>query len=85
MGPEPKYQWGQPVRAEVDLFNDGSFPDAPLDALLVKSGDPGEIVRIGLHEETQRPVYLVEFAGNRVVGCLEDEIAPLAPSRAGQM
>ncbi|AVT83492.1 nitrogen fixation protein NifZ [Rhodopseudomonas palustris] len=77
MTPEPRYQWGQRVRAEIDLFNDGSFPDQPEDALLVKSGDPGEIVRIGLHTETNRPVYLVEFAEHRVIGCLEDEITPL--------
>ncbi|AVT78647.1 MULTISPECIES: nitrogen fixation protein NifZ [Rhodopseudomonas] len=77
MTPEPRYQWGQRVRAEIDLFNDGSFPDQPEDALLVKSGDAGEIVRIGLHTETNRPVYLVEFAEHRVIGCLEDEITPL--------
>ncbi|MCG6204779.1 nitrogen fixation protein NifZ [Rhodopseudomonas sp. HC1] len=74
---EPKYQWGQPVRAQVDLFNDGSFPDQPEEALLVKSGDTGEIVRIGLHEESNQPVYLVEFAEHRVIGCLEHEIAAL--------
>ncbi|ABE38307.1 conserved hypothetical protein [Rhodopseudomonas palustris BisB5] len=84
MTPEPKYQWGQPILAEIDLFNDGSFPDQPLDALLVKRGDPGEIVRIGLHTETNRPIYLVEFASHRVVGCLEDEIAPVEPSLARQ-
>ena len=32
---EPKYQWGQPVVAAIDLYNDGSLPDAPEDALLV--------------------------------------------------
>jgi nitrogen fixation protein NifZ len=77
MGPEPKYQWGQRVSAQVDLFNDGSFPDQPDEALLVKSGDAGEIVRIGLHEESKQPVYLVEFADNRVIGCLEHEISPV--------
>ncbi|MGX7742105.1 nitrogen fixation protein NifZ [Rhodopseudomonas parapalustris] len=77
MTPEPRYQWGQRVRAEIDLFNDGSFPDQPEEALLVKSGDAGEIVRVGLHTETNRPVYLVEFAEHRVIGCLEDEISAL--------
>jgi nitrogen fixation protein NifZ len=77
MTPEPKFQWGQRVRAEIDLFNDGSYPDQPVEALLVKSGDPGEVVRVGLHTETNRPIYLVEFADSRVVGCLEHEIAPL--------
>lgn len=77
MSAEPKYQWGQRVSAQIDLFNDGTFPDQPDEALLVTSGDAGEIVRIGRHTESNRPVYLVEFAGNRVIGCLEEEIAPL--------
>ena len=77
MAAEPKYQWGQRVSALIDLFNDGSFPDLPDEALMVISGDAGEIVRIGLHEESNQPVYLVEFASNRVIGCLENEIAPV--------
>ena len=60
-----------PVCESGDTFAMGREIDA------VKSGDAGEIVRIGLHEETSRPVYLVEFAPSRVIGCLEDEIAPL--------
>jgi nitrogen fixation protein NifZ len=74
---QPKFQWGQRVRAYVDLTNDGSFPDQPEGALLAKTGDVGEIVNVGMHVETNQPVYLVEFAPNRVVGCLEGEIAPL--------
>lgn len=77
MWPEPKYQWGQRVTAQIDLFNDGTFPDQPEEALLVKTGDAGEIVRIGMHEESRQPVYLVEFADNRVIGCLEHEITPV--------
>ena len=30
---EPKYQWGQRVRANTDLFNDGSYPDKPVRAV----------------------------------------------------
>jgi len=73
---EPKFQWGQRVSAASDLYNDGSFPDSPADALLVKAGDNGEIVQAGRHVETGTHIYLVEFAGNRVVGCLEGEIHP---------
>jgi nitrogen fixation protein NifZ len=73
----PKYQWGQRVQAVDDLFNDGSYPDQPLDVLLVRSGEAGEVVNIGMIEETKRPLYLVEFDGSRlVVGCLEEELAP---------
>lgn len=72
----PKYQWGQPVKAAVDLYNDGSYPDQPSDALLVKIGDLGEVVNIGTITETNKPLYLVEFDSRLVVGCLEEEILP---------
>lgn len=73
----PKYDWGLRVRAAVDLVNDGSYPDVAEDALLAGIGDEGEIVRVGTLEEANVPIYLVEFAENRVVGCLEEEILPL--------
>ncbi|WP_341888502.1 nitrogen fixation protein NifZ [Variovorax sp. YR752] len=79
---EPKYQWGQPVVAAIDLYNDGSLPDAPAeDILLVVAGGPGEIVQIGHHGEANVPVYLVDF-GVAVLGCLEEEIAPMAEALA---
>ncbi|WP_036255640.1 nitrogen fixation protein NifZ [Methylocapsa acidiphila] len=75
----PKFQWGQRVQATEDLYNDGSYPDQPLDVLLVRTGETGEVVNIGMIEETKRPLYLVEFDGTRlVVGCLEEELAPEA-------
>jgi nitrogen fixation protein NifZ len=74
---EPKFQWGQRVAAVSDLFNDGTFPDSPAEALLVNAGDKGEIVQVGTHVETGTHIYLVEFAGHRVVGCLEGEIHPV--------
>lgn len=75
----PRFQWGQRVQAVEDLYNDGSYPDQPIDVLLVRTGETGEIVNIGTIEETQRPLYLVEFDGTRlVVGCLEEELAPEA-------
>ncbi len=74
----PKYEWGQRVQVVEDLFNDGSYPDQPVDALLAKSGDLGEIVNIGTIEETKRPLYLVEFESSRfVIGCLEEELLPV--------
>ncbi|MGO9006031.1 MAG: nitrogen fixation protein NifZ [Beijerinckiaceae bacterium] len=73
----PKYQWGQRIRTVQDLFNDGSYPDRPADALLAPEGTVGEIVQVGLYEESNTPVYLVEFAPKCVVGCVESEIAPL--------
>lgn len=71
----PKYQWGQPVIAMLDLYNDGSYPVEPADALLVRAGDRGEIVQVGTHTDSNTPVYLVEFNARHVVGCLEEEIS----------
>jgi len=73
---EPKFQWGQPVVALTDLINDGCYPGADLDSLLIASGTRGEIVQTGLQEESNTPVYLVKFPGGKVVGCTEPEIAP---------
>ncbi len=73
----PKYQWGQRVKAVSNLENDGSFPDAPEEALLVRAGDAGEIVQVGMHTESNIPIYLVEFTERLVVGCFEEEIIPV--------
>lgn len=70
----PKYQRGQRVKAMFDLVNDGSFPNAPAEGLLVSLGDIGKIVQVGRHTEANLPIYLVEFGERLVVGCLEREI-----------
>jgi nitrogen fixation protein NifZ len=72
----PRYTWGQRVQAAEDLFNDGTYPEQPLEALLIQSGETGEIVQIGKHTDSGTVVYMVEFARNRVVGCLEPELLP---------
>lgn len=86
----PRYQWGQSVRATVDLYNDGSLPEVEEDRLLIVTGGPGEIVQVGHHTEANVPLYLVDF-GLCVLGCTEDEIrlddsavapAPIAPAPA---
>lgn len=71
----PKYDWGQRVVAEVDLLNDGSYPERGAEALLVEKGTLGEVVQVGMHTDSNTPVYMVEFSGGCVVGCLEEEIA----------
>jgi nitrogen fixation protein NifZ len=70
----PKFEWGQSIVAAVDLYNDGSHPEVPEDALLVAAGGPGEIVQVGHHADANIPVYMVDF-GVAVVGCLEEELA----------
>lgn len=71
----PKFQWGQPVIAAVDLYNDGSHPEVGEDQLMIVAGGPGEIVQVGHHAEANLPVYMVDF-GLAVIGCLEHEILP---------
>ncbi|MCX7175779.1 MAG: nitrogen fixation protein NifZ [Proteobacteria bacterium] len=71
----PKFQWGQPVLAAIDLVNDGTYPDCVADELLTARGSQGEVVQVGNHVETQTPIYLVEFPNGRVIGCLEEEIS----------
>lgn len=80
---EPLYDWGLRVTVQEDLFNDGSHPQVPDGALLAPKGTPGVIVRVGRTEEGSLPVYLVEFPGGTVVGCLEEEIAPADGSQRG--
>jgi len=80
----PRYTWGQRVQAAEDLFNDGTYPEQPLEALLVQSGETGEIVQIGKHTDSGTVVYMVEFARNRVVGCLEPELL-LSQSNGGAL
>lgn len=79
----PRFAWGQPVVAAVDLYNDGSHPEVPEDQLLVAAGGPGEIVQVGHHAEANLPVYMVDF-GVAVVGCLEEEIAPEGSGHGGE-
>lgn len=75
---QPKFQWGQPVLAAIDLVNDGSYPDCAADELLAAQDTRGEVVQVGSHTDTNTPIYLVEFRGGRVVGCLEEELGAAA-------
>jgi len=70
----PRFDWGQRVRAVADLANDGTFPGAEPEALLVACGAIGEVVQIGAHVESGATLYLVEFGPERVVGCFEQEL-----------
>ena len=74
---QPKFDWGQRVKALQDLENDGSYPERDTEAVLAAAGTVGEIVQVGMQAETNTPVYLVEFSEDCVVGCLEEEISPL--------
>ena len=74
---EPKYRWGQRIVAACDLYNDGSYPGVPPEALLARSGDRGEIVQVGAQSDTDTPIYLVDFGSRRAIGCFEEEIVAI--------
>jgi nitrogen fixation protein NifZ len=79
-----RYEWGQRVQAAADLFNDGSHPEHPCDALLVQCGESGEVVRVGQHTESGTVVYMVQFPLNKVVGCVEQELTPWQANEGAQ-
>lgn len=55
-------QPGDTVIANNDIFNDGSFPEAADNELLVRSGTRGVIINHGYLEEDERQeVFLVKF------------------------
>ena len=80
----PRYDWGLPVTAATDLVNDGSFPGVRDGDLLAPKGTPGEIIRVGRVEGSDTPVYLVEFPGGMMIGCLEEEVEPVSRRRERQ-
>ncbi|HEY0906019.1 MAG TPA: nitrogen fixation protein NifZ [Methylophilus sp.] len=45
--------------------------------MLAGAGTRGEVVNVGVIEESGQPVYLVEFADGKVIGVLEEELAPV--------
>lgn len=71
-----RFEWGQRVQAAADLFNDGSYPERPADALLVGVGEAGEVVQVGRYVDSGAFVYMVEFALHKIVGCMEPELTP---------
>jgi nitrogen fixation protein NifZ len=73
-GEPARFSWGQRVRALIDLYNDGSYPDVPQDALLAAAGSTGEVVQVGVEVQSGVSVYLIAFGPGRVVGCLEQEL-----------
>jgi len=70
----PKYRFGQRVRLLKDIRNDGTFPFAPVGAILMKAGEEGYIKDMGDFLQVIR-VYEVEFINHGIVyGCREEEL-----------
>jgi nitrogen fixation protein NifZ len=70
------FQPGQRIRAAENLFNDGTYSEQLAHALLVRRGEGGDIIRVALNESTGSVVYVVEFALNQIIGCMEWELMP---------
>jgi nitrogen fixation protein NifZ len=70
------FEPGQRVRAAQNLFNDGTYSEKTANALLVRRGEAGDVVRLARKVDSGAVVYLVEFALNQVIGCLERELMP---------
>jgi len=70
----PRFECGQRVRAAQNLFNDGSYSEQTANAMLVRRGEAGDIVFVTRRADTGTVVYLVEFALNQIIGCLDSEL-----------
>ena len=73
----PRYEWGQRVQTAADLFNDGSYPEQPSEALLVQSGEAGEVVQVGHHTDSGTIVYMVCLLYTSVMQTIAAEIVSL--------
>lgn len=72
----PSFRMGQKVRLIRDIKNDGTYPFAPVGAVLIKAGAEGYVRHIGDFLQTIR-VYEVNFIEqNFAVGCREFELEP---------
>lgn len=75
---------GDTVYAASHIYNDGSIPDLPEDALLAQPGTRGVIVETGhLEDAPKRKVFLVRFEDAKLelgppTGCWPEELTPSA-------
>ena len=74
---QAKFCLGQKVQLLEDVKNDGTYPHAPIGALMMPKGSVGYIKKIGEFLQVVR-VYEVHFleseAEVEVVGCRESEL-----------
>lgn len=78
----PLFQIGQKVKLLEDVKNDGTYPFAPVGALMVRKGAVGYIRSMGDFLQTIRiyEVSLVEMSEDSIVtaiGCREHELEAL--------
>ena len=66
----PCFEYGQKVRAKINIRNDGTFPGKEIGEVLVKKGDEGYVRDVGMFLQ-RFYVYAVEFVDRGT----EDEVA----------
>ncbi len=82
---DTRFRIGELVFASEPIYNDGSLPDEPDDAVLAAAGSKGVVVRCGhLAEAPGQEIFLVRFEDTSgslgpPVGCLADELASEPP------
>lgn len=78
---EPKFREGEKVRLLADVVNDGTYPHAPIGALMMEKGCEGYVKSIGEFLQVIR-VYEVHFLGYdkevEIIGCREHELESVA-------
>jgi len=72
----PRFEPGQRVRAAENLFNDGTYAEQLAHALLVRRGEAGDVVRVARRVDSGTVIYMVEFALNQVIACVDRELMP---------
>ena len=78
----PCFEYGQKVRAKINIRNDGTFPGKEIGELLVKKGDEGYVVSIGTYLQ-QFYIYGVDFITvGRRVGMKRKELLAVEPADA---
>lgn len=56
----PRFEYGQKVRSQMNVRNDGTFPGKEIGEVLVKKGDVGYVASIGTFLQ-QFYIYGVDF------------------------
>jgi len=80
----PQYEYGQKVRANRMVRNDGTFPGKEIGEVLVKKGEEGYVISIGTFLQ-QFYIYGVEFLGSGYrVGMKSRELEAVESSAAGK-
>ena len=71
-----RYDYGDAVRVNRNIHNDGTYPGLAKGTLLVRRGSVGYVRNVGTFLQDQI-IYSVDFfASGRLVGCREQELIP---------